>query len=313
MTGAAGSWHIARNEAEPRKGADPRIEQADMNPILVTALAVSVAIVAPAAPAQADFTFKRVRPPSASTGNRIDIQIDEVAFAAQSAPRPGRPQEPDTAETATAPSQPSGAGAQDARGMQDWFWTAVPAGIGIVPGRFLKATQVAARPPQGSGIVAPPLSQMQGIARLHGREILARSVGTRVSPALVLALISVESGGRVTAVSNKGATGLMQLIPATAERFGITDARDPKQNIRAGIAYLDWLMGEFGGDPVLALAGYNAGEGAVRRNGGVPPYAETRAYVPKVLAAWNVARLLCVTPPELPGDGCVFNPTLTES
>ena len=131
--------------------------------------------------------------------------------------------------------------------------------------------------------------------------------------ALVLALISVESGGRVTAVSNKGATGLMQLIPATAERFGITDARDPAQNIRAGVAYLDWLMEEFGNDPVLALAGYNAGEGAVRRHEGVPPFNETRAYVPRVLAAWNVARMMCSTPPELPGDGCVFNPTLTGS
>ena len=72
-------------------------------------------------------------------------------------------------------------------------------------------------------------------------------------------------------------------------------------------------MEEFGNDPVLALAGYNAGEGAVRRHEGVPPFNETRAYVPKVLAAWNVARMMCSTPPELPGDGCVFNPTLTGS
>jgi soluble lytic murein transglycosylase-like protein len=127
-----------------------------------------------------------------------------------------------------------------------------------------------------------------------------------VSPALVLAVIAVESSGRVDAVSHKGAQGLMQLIPATAERFGVEDAGEAAQNIRGGVAYLDWLMAEFGQDAVLALAGYNAGENAVKRNDGVPPFAETRAYVPKVLAAWLVARGLCLTPPELITDGCVF-------
>ena len=96
------------------------------------------------------------------------------------------------------------------------------------------------------------------------------------------------------------------MIPATADRFGVENALDPAQNIQGGVAYLDWLMGEFDGDVVLALAGYNAGEGAVRRSGGVPPFAETRDYVPKVLAAWQVARGLCATVPELPSDGCVF-------
>jgi soluble lytic murein transglycosylase-like protein len=72
------------------------------------------------------------------------------------------------------------------------------------------------------------------------------------------------------------------------------------------VAYLDWLLGRFGGDPILAIAAYNAGEGAVDDNGGVPPYRETRAYVPKVLAAFAVARGLCLTPPELVSDGCVF-------
>ena len=98
----------------------------------------------------------------------------------------------------------------------------------------------------------------------------------------------------------------MQLIPATAARFDVADAFDPAQNIKGGVAYLDWLMETFYNDPILALAGYNAGENSVRANGGVPPFAETRAYVPKVLAAWSVARQLCKTPPELPSDGCVF-------
>ena len=98
----------------------------------------------------------------------------------------------------------------------------------------------------------------------------------------------------------------MQLMPATAERFGVADRLVSAENIRGGVAYLDWLLGHFDGDPVLALAGYNAGEGSVRDNAGVPPYAETRAYVPKVLAAWTVARGLCQTPPVLISDGCVF-------
>lgn len=287
-----------------------------MRHAIATALLGMMLLTWPVGPGLAEeFTFKKVGPPAAGMGKRINIQIDAAAFAAQSkgwpplAPRPGAPQEPDTAAAATRPSEPQGGRSA----AQAWFWSAISPSIEEQPGRFLAAARLVERPPQGSGIAAPALSHMQAIARSHGPEILARSVGTRVSPALVLALISVESAGRVDAVSHKGATGLMQLIPATAERFGVTDSRDPAQNIRGGVAYLDWLMGEFGNDPVLALAGYNAGEGAVRQHRGVPPFAETRAYVPKVLAAWNVARLMCRTPPQLPGDGCVFDPSLTES
>ena len=99
---------------------------------------------------------------------------------------------------------------------------------------------------------------------------------------------------------------MMQLIPATAERFGVSDSTDPKQNIKGGVAYLDWLMKRFDRDPVMAIAAYNAGEGAIDANGGVPPYAETSDYVPKVLAAWQVAQGLCLTPPERLTDPCVF-------
>ena len=129
---------------------------------------------------------------------------------------------------------------------------------------------------------------------------------TGVEYELLKAVIAVESGFDPGAVSPKGAVGLMQLMPATAERFGVKDTTDPVQNIKGGVAYLDWLMGEFNGDPLMVLAAYNAGEGAVRKNSGVPPYAETRDYVPKVLAAWQVAQGLCQTPPELVSDPCVF-------
>ncbi|MEM7643280.1 MAG: lytic transglycosylase domain-containing protein [Pseudomonadota bacterium] len=272
-----------------------------MKSLLAGALVAALSLPVFTAPSlAADFTFKRVRPPAPGTTQRIDIQI--------TAPRPSQPVAPDIPVARTAPSEPA-----DRSDHQAWFWASVSPSIEPVTGRFQKAAQIAARPPSGSGVAAPPLDHLRGIAKLHGPEILRHSVGTRVSPALVLALISVESSGRVTAVSNKGATGLMQLIPATAERFGVTDMRDPSQNIAGGVAYLNWLMGEFDNDPVLALAGYNAGEGAVRRHEGVPPYGETRAYVPKVLAAWNVARLMCRTPPVMPGDGCVFETSLTDS
>ena len=136
--------------------------------------------------------------------------------------------------------------------------------------------QVLRDAPAGQGVATPRLTALQEIASAYGREILVNSVGTDVSPALVLALIAVESSGRSEAVSGAGASGLMQLMPDTATRFGVVDTTDPADNIKGGVAYLAWLMDHFDNDPILALAGYNAGEGAVRDNGGVPPYAETR-------------------------------------
>lgn len=109
----------------------------------------------------------------------------------------------------------------------------------------------------------------------------------RLNPNLVLAVIEVESNFNPQALSPKSAQGLMQLIPATAERFGVSDVWDPEQNLRGGMAYLKWLMAHFKGDLELVLAAYNAGEGAVQRHGGIPPYAETQAYVKRVIARLN--------------------------
>ena len=100
-----------------------------------------------------------------------------------------------------------------------------------------------------------------------------------LDPRLVLAVIQVESAYRTDALSSKEAAGLMQLIPATAARFGVRDAFNPEDNVRGGMAYLRWLLAYFQGNLSLALAAYNAGEGAVERHRGVPPYAETRAYL----------------------------------
>lgn len=153
---------------------------------------------------------------------------------------------------------------------------------------------------------APCLQTLYTISQAHGFEILKATIGKKVSPALVLAVIAVESARKSDAVISAGAQGLMQLMPATATRSGVSDVSIPAQNISGGVAYLDWLMGEFANDPILVLAAFNAGEGAVRKNNGVPPYSETRDYVPKVLAAFQVAHGLCVTPPQLATDGCVF-------
>ena len=104
-----------------------------------------------------------------------------------------------------------------------------------------------------------------------------------LDPDLVLAVIEVESNYNPHARSPKNAQGLMQLIPETAERFGVRDVWNPEQNLRGGMAYLRWLLDHFDGDVRLALAGYNAGEAAVRRYGDVPPYAETQAYVARIV------------------------------
>jgi hypothetical protein len=104
-----------------------------------------------------------------------------------------------------------------------------------------------------------------------------------VEPELIDAVIRQESAYNPYAVSHKGAKGLMQLMPATAERFGVKDVFDPAENVQGGVKYLRQLLDRYDGDRRLALAAYNAGEGAVDRFGGVPPYAETQDYVERIV------------------------------
>ena len=109
-----------------------------------------------------------------------------------------------------------------------------------------------------------------------------------IDPLLIYAQMHQESSFKLKATSYKGASGLMQLMPATARRFGVTNIYDPKQNIEAGVKYMRWLLNTFGGDVILALAGYNAGEGAVWKYGNrVPPYRETQEYVRRITARYN--------------------------
>ena len=111
----------------------------------------------------------------------------------------------------------------------------------------------------------------------------------KLSPALLHAVITVESGYDPAARSPKGAVGLMQLMPATAKRYSVSDIWDPRQNVSGGARYLSDLLGMFNNDLGLALAAYNAGEGAVIQHGNrIPPYPETRQYVPKVLQHYQI-------------------------
>ncbi|MEQ8897114.1 MAG: lytic transglycosylase domain-containing protein [Roseovarius sp.] len=249
-------------------------------------------------PPYPDFTFKMSKPPKPGTKKRINVQIEP---GDQVVAKPAKPKAHDT-ETGTQSA------AVAASGRYDWFWTKVSPGLSENPATRLRSAFASLEDgPGGVTVTGPRLQALQGIASAQGANILRATIGTEVSPALVLAVIAVESGGRSAAESHKGAQGLMQLMPDTATRFGVTDSLSSDQNIKGGVAYLDWLLKEFGGDAVLALAGYNAGENAVKKHGGVPPYSETRDYVPKVLAAFQVAGGLCKTRPELITDACALN------
>ncbi len=126
--------------------------------------------------------------------------------------------------------------------------------------------------------------------RYH-KHIEAAARANRIDPALIHAVISAESGYNPFARSRAGAAGLMQLMPATAERYGAQNRMDPAQNIEAGVRYLRALMNLFDNDLKLVLAAYNAGENAVIRAGNrIPPYAETMIYVPRVLRYYKQYR-----------------------
>ncbi len=144
----------------------------------------------------------------------------------------------------------------------------------------------------------PPANAPEAIVRFVN--LLAPEY--KLQPHLVLAIMATESNFDPNAVSPKNAQGLMQLMPETAARFGVRNIRDPAENIRGGMAYLRWLLSYFEGDVTLAAAGYNAGERAVERYLGVPPYAETRLYVLKVRNAAGGLR-------QAPFDPAVTKPS----
>lgn len=122
----------------------------------------------------------------------------------------------------------------------------------------------------------------------HDSLIIESSRRYGIDPLLIYSQMHQESTFKINARSYKGASGLMQLMPATARRFGVTKIYDPQQNIDAGVRYMRWLIDTFNGDVVLALAGYNAGEGAVMKYGwNIPPYRETQEYVRRITSRYN--------------------------
>ena len=145
----------------------------------------------------------------------------------------------------------------------------------------LEPAVAALRAPRG--VLALPLGE-----RPFHDSVMRASSATGIDAALLHAVITVESGYNQAAVSPKGATGLMQLLPTTARHYGTVNLLDPGENIGAGARYLHYLLGLFDNNLELALAAYNAGEGAVIRHGRrLPPYAETRRYVPLVVAHYQ--------------------------
>ena len=153
------------------------------------------------------------------------------------------------------------------------------------PPRPVAEAPVAAAAGSSEALPPPPPAPMRG-ARPKAIVDMVQKVAPEygVEPRLALAIMQAESNYNPLALSPKNAKGLMQLIPETADRFRVKDPYDAKQNLRGGLAYLRWLLAYFQGDLSLVAAAYNAGEGAVNRYRGIPPYAETRNYVSRVLA-----------------------------
>lgn len=184
-----------------------------------------------------------------------------------------------------------------------WFWQEAAAPM-----------RAAARPARMATLGEAVLARHPSLRRLgpgagrvlrnHGDALRRAAAAARISPPLLLAMVVAESDGNPRAVSPKGAMGLGQLMPGTAARFGVADPFEPGANLGASARYLDELLRRFHDDAVLALAAYNAGEGTVMRRDGVPPYPETRAYVPRVLAIWAVLRRSCPKLPSHPRHPC---------
>ena len=156
---------------------------------------------------------------------------------------------------------------------------------------------------EGGGEIGVPPALVRGfvpdevveeVTGPEGTDLRALAITTArkhgIDPELVLAVVGVESAFKPEAVSPKGAQGLMQLMPGTAASLGVEDALDPEQNLDGGVRHLGSLLALYEGDLTRALAAYNAGEGAVTRHGGIPPFRETREYVRKVLERYQKAK-----------------------
>ena len=177
-----------------------------------------------------------------------------------------------------------------------WFRQAAARGDPYAKGMLarlkgVRRVEATCRLPTEAAPVSPQLASLSAVSPAERKSVEeavhAMAPGFGLDPMLVLAVIAAESAFDKTAVSPKGAQGLMQLMPQTASRFGVSNAFDAEQNLRGGMTYLAWLIEQFRGDLDLALAGYNAGEGAVEQYRGIPPYQETREYVRRIRAVYR--------------------------
>jgi hypothetical protein len=147
---------------------------------------------------------------------------------------------------------------------------------------FINTVETPAKGESATGVISPIKASNAHPSPEINDLVEQTASRLQVDPQLVHAIIKVESEYDPKAVSRKGAMGLMQLVPETAQRFGVENPFNPKENIEGGVSYLKHLLELYGGDLSLSLAAYNAGEGAVQRFGGIPSFAETRDYVQKV-------------------------------
>lgn len=184
----------------------------------------------------------------------------------------------------------------------NWFWERVPAQID--QGSRTDAMRIVARARSGDRRLFLATTRARALLARWRTEIEAAARAAKINEALIAAVVMVESGGNPGAKSRKGALGLGQLMPETALRYGVRNRLDPGENLKGSAAYLSDLIDLFRGDLVLALAAYNSGEGTVLRYQGVPPYSETRAYIPKVLEAFEAAGRLCSPPPRAARRRC---------
>lgn len=180
------------------------------------------------------------------------------------------------------------------------FTTSVVLGVLMIAGAAAQAEVRIAVKRNGAKVIynaGPPRNargaDLNWLAKRHDRPSKYDPIIERyadrygVDPTLVRAVIQVESDFNPNCVSHKGARGLMQLMPATAKRFGVSTVHDPEQNIHGGVRYLAYLLDLFNEDLPRVLAGYNAGENAVLKYGGIPPYEETGTYVKRAMTVYH--------------------------